>query len=190
MPCIRQTRDVAGRKPRGKETAYDMVLSMGAVLVTVAVILVITHRSRQQTMPPVDYAGAVALAQSQTQLAVDVPTPLPKGYVVTSARFEAETYGATGDVRWYLGYRTPSGQYVSLWQSTGPSPRVLAAAAGGAKCDGVYPIGSVYWGACYSQKPLNRALGHVQNGVTTVVSGTASYAELEAFVKSLQPLKK
>ena len=188
---IRQTRGVAGhKKPRGKETAYDMVLSMGAVLVAVALILVVTHRSRQQTVQPVDYAGAVALAQSQSQLAVDVPSPLPSGYVVTSARFEAESYGATGDVRWYLGYRTPTGGYVSLWQSTGPSDRVIAGATNGALCEGALTIGSTTWSSCSNQKPLTRALALVRNGVTTVISGTADFNELKTFAGSLQPLKK
>ena len=181
---------MAGRKPRGKETAYDMVLSMGVVLLTVAIILVVTHRSRQQTMPPVDYAGAVALAKSQSQLAVDVPSPLPLGYVATSARFEAETYGATGDVRWYLGYRTGSDQYVSLWQSTGPSARVVGAATSGAVCGTTLKISSTTWQTCVKQKPLTRALVRVSAGVTTVVSGTATFSELQAFVQSLQPLKK
>jgi len=188
---IRQTRGVAGlKKPRGKETAYDMVLSMGAVLVTVALILIVTHRSRQQTVQPVDYAGAVALAQSQSQLAVDVPSPLPTGYVVTSARFEAESYGATGDVRWYLGYRTPTGEYISLWQSTGPSARVIAGATNGALCEGALTIGSTTWSSCSKEKPLTRALALVRNGVTSVISGTSNFSELKTFASSLQPLKK
>jgi len=167
-----------------------MVLSMGAVLVSVAIILIITHRSHQQTMPPVDYAGAVALAKSQSQLAVDVPTPLPAGYLATSARFEAETYGATGDVRWYLGYHTGSDQYVSLWQSTGPSARVVDAATNGGVCGTTLKISSTTWQTCVNQKPLTRALVRVSGSVTTVVSGTASFAELKNFANSLHPLKK
>jgi Protein of unknown function (DUF4245) len=181
---------MAGRKPRGRETAYDMVLSMGAVLASVAIILVITHRSHQQVMPPVDYAGAVALAQTQTQLAIEVPTPLPSGYEVTSARFEAESYGATGDVRWYLGYQTPAREYVSLWQSTGPAGRVVGAATNGAVCDGTVVILHETWKTCQKPKPLNRAIVRVQGHVTTVVSGTASFAELKAFAGTLQPPKK
>lgn len=177
------------KKPRGKETAYDMVLSMGAVLVTVAIILVITHRSHKQNVPMVDYAGAVAVAQSQTQLAVDVPSPLPEGYMATNARFEAESYGATGDVRWYLGYRTPAGQYVSLWQSTGPSARVISAATSGAICGGTAVVGSTTWQMCTNPKPLTNALVRVHDGVTTVVSGTAAFIDLKTFAASLKPLK-
>jgi len=167
-----------------------MVLSMGAVLVSVAIILVVTHRSRQQTVPPVDYAGAVALAQAQSQLAVDVPAPLPTGYVATNARFEAESYGVAGDVRWYLGYRTPGNQYVSLWQSTGKSSRVIAAATSGAVCGTTLKIDSSTWQTCVNQKPLTRALVRVEDGVTTVVAGTASFSELKSFTNSLQPLNK
>jgi hypothetical protein len=181
---------MAGRKPRGRETAYDMVLSMGAVLVSVAIILVITHRSHQQVLPAVDFAGAVALAQTQTQLAIDVPTPLPSGYVVTNARFESETYGATGDVRWYLGYRTPSNEYVSLWQSTGPTAQVVAGATSGAVCQGSLMIRRTRWQICSNQKPLNRALVRVEGHVTTIVSGTAPFAELKTFASTLAPPKK
>ena len=167
-----------------------MVLSMGAVLASVAIILVITHRSHQQVMPPVNFAGAVALAQTQTQLAIDVPTPLPSGYVATSARFEPESYGATGDVRWYLGYQTPAKEYVSLWQSTGPTARVVAGATSGAVCQGSLLIRRTRWQICANQKPLNRALVRVEGHVTTVVSGTASFAELKTFADTLAPPKK
>jgi len=167
-----------------------MVLSMGAVLASVAIILIITHRSHQQVLPPVDFAGAVALAQTQTQLPIEVPTPLPSGYVVTSARFEPESYGATGDVRWYLGYQTPGAQYVSLWQSTGPAARVVAGATDGAACNGSVVILKETWQTCQNPKPLNRALVRVQGRITTVVSGTASFADLKAFAGTLQPPTK
>ena len=166
---IRHTSDVAKGKPRGKENAYDMVLSMGAVLIAVAVILVITHRSHKQTLPPVDYSGAVTLAQSQDKFVVDSPSSVPAGYVMTNARFEPESYGATGDMRWYLGYRTLQNTYISLWQSDGPSSRVINGATAGATCDGEVTIKGEVWRSCANPRTFNQGVVQVANGVTTIV---------------------
>ena len=162
-----------------------MVYSLGAVFLVAAIILGVTWRSHSQTLPPVDYDGAVAQAVEAKVFPILVPKPLPTGYVATSARFEAETYGATGDVRWYTGFTTPDREFVSLWQSTGPMGKILAATSNHGECSQKQVINNVEWIKCENPKPLARVLAVKKDGVSTVVSGTASFAELEAFINSL-----
>ncbi len=163
-----------------------MVYSLGAVFLVVAIILTVTWRSHTQATQPVDYSGAIAQAVEAKVFPVLVPTPLAAGYVPTSARFEAETYGATGDVRWYLGFTTPAKEFVSLWQSTGPMGKILAATSNHGDCSQKQVINNAEWIKCENPKPLARVLAMKKDGVTTVVSGTASFTELEAFIKSLR----
>lgn len=163
-----------------------MVYSLGAVFLVVAVILGVTWRSHSQTVQPVDYDGAIAQAVEAKVFPVLAPTPLPSGYVPTSARFEAETYGATGDVRWYTGFTTANNEFVSLWQSTGPMGKILGAASNHGDCSQTQVIANVEWTKCENPKPLARALAIKKDGVTTVVSGTASFDELIAFINSLR----
>ena len=181
---------MASGKPRGRENARDMVFSMGVMLALVAVILIITYRPKHQSVEMVDYAGAVALATSQTQLPILVPAKLPVGSVVSRARFEPESYGRTGDVRWYLGLNTKSNQYLALWQSTGATAQIVESVSSNGTCLGSVSIQGVNWKKCEQSRPQTRLLFHVSNGVTSMVYGTTSWAELKSFTNSLVSAKK
>lgn len=163
-----------------------MVYSLGAVFGVVAIILGVTWRSHSQVMPQVDYSGAVDQAVSAQAFPILVPSPLPAGYVATSARFEPETYGATGDVRWYLGFTTKSNEFVSLWQSTARQGAIMAAASNHGDCSQKETIDGVEWTRCEKAKPLARVLARNANGVTTVIAGTASFDDLVAFSRTLK----
>jgi len=181
---------MAGKKPRGRETSYDMVLSMGTVLVVVAVILFVTWRPKHQMTPVVDYQGAVSQAVVGQVWPILVPSAIPAGWTPTNARFEAETYGATGDVRWYLGFKTQDNQYVSLWQSNGPAGKVIAAATNSGQClPTPVPINGTAWQECNQTQPLTHALVHTDGKVSTIVAGTADLQTLSQFAGSLVPAK-
>jgi len=178
---------MAGKKPRGRETSYDMVLSMGTVLVVVAVILFITWRPRHQATQSVDYKGAVSQAVSAQVWPILVPAKVPAGWTVTNARFEAESYGATGDVRWYLGMSTKDKQYVSVWQSNGPAGKVINAATNSGFCSQTVKIASVTWQQCDQTQPMTHAFVRTDGKVVTIVAGTANWNELKSFAASLVP---
>jgi hypothetical protein len=162
-----------------------MVLSMGAVILTVGVILIISWRPQKEVLPSVDYQAAVANAKLAQTWPILIPETLPKGYNATSARFEPESYGSTGDVRWYLGFQTANNEFVSLWQSDGPTKKVVAAASNNAKCDALTEISGTTWSKCETADPLTRAIYKTDGDVTTIVSGTASWNELTSFASSL-----
>jgi hypothetical protein len=180
---------MANRKPRGRETVWDMVLSMAAVGATVVVIMLIAWRPQQEVSQSVDYPAAVSSALISQTWPISVPSEIPSGYRATSARFEPETYGDSGDVRWFVGFQTESGEYVSLWQSDGPTKKVVAAATNSAPCDSSEVISGTTWQKCEIAKPLTRALVKTQGDVTTVVSGTVQWEELSRFAQSLEPAK-
>mgnify|MGYP000028128347 CR=1 FL=1 len=181
-------------KKRGRETARDMIFSMGAVLLTVLLILGITYRSHSQKMPDANFAQAQSLATSQGSWPILVPANAtdgtPAGYTLTQARFEAESYGKPGASRWYLGYKTPANQYVSLWQSDGNESQVIAAAANNGPCSGQIEISGDIWKMCSQKKPLARVFYRSLGSNLAVVSGTASFAELAKFIEGLRPVSK
>lgn len=180
---------MASGKPRGRENARDMVLSMGVMLALVAVILIITYRPKHQSVEMIDYAGAVALATSQSQLPILIPQELPSGSVVTRARFEPESYGMSGDVRWYLGLATNNNQYLALWQSNGMTGKIVRSINGNGICSGTVVIKGDTWKKCEQSRPLTRVLYRVSNDVTSVVYGTTSWAALKSFANSLVSAK-
>jgi hypothetical protein len=176
---------MANKKPRGRETAWDMVLSMGAVFAAVGVILLIAWRPQQEVKQQVDYKSAVASAVTAQTWPISVPKTLPTGYQATSARLEPESYGKSGDIRWILGFQTSANDYVSLWQSDGPVSPVVSAATNSAVCDSTETINAVIWQKCETDKPLTRAYVKTEDGITSIVSGTAPWDELLRFADSL-----
>lgn len=176
-------------RKRGRENARDMVYSMGAVLVAVLIILGITYRSHQQVSQSVDFNSALKSAISQSSWPILVPSQIPSDYQVTSARFEPESYGSAGQMRWYIGYRTGENQYVSLWQSDGPTQAIVAAASNNGECLQRVTFTGNEWTSCFQRKPLTRALYRTENDQTIVVSGTLRQNELETFASRLKPAK-
>ncbi len=185
---------MAGRKPRGRETAWDMILSMTAVIATVGVIMLLAWRPQQEVVQSVDYPAAVANAKLSQIWPISIPSEIPPGYRATSARFEPESYGEPGDVRWLVGFQTEVGEYVSIWQSDGPKRKVIATATNNADCEGTELItnnktGVVStWQKCEIAKPLTRSFIQTNGEVTTVVSGTVQWPELLEFAQSLEPV--
>jgi hypothetical protein len=180
---------MANKKPRGRETAWDMVLSMSAVLAAVGVIMLIAWRPQEEVTQRVDYESAVASAVIAQTWPISIPKSLPAGYQATSARLEPETYGGEGDIRWILGFQTESGEYVSIWQSDGPVKRVVAPATNSAPCESTETINGATWQKCETDQPLTRAFVKTEGDVTSIVSGTAKWDELLRFAESLVPAK-
>lgn len=180
---------MANKKPRGRETAWDMVLSMSAVIATVGVIMLLAWRPQEEVKQQVDYDTAVASAVISQTWPILIPETLPTGYEATSARLEPESYGETGDIRWILGFQTASNEYVSLWQSDGPVGRVVPVATNSAPCESTETINGVTWQKCEINKPLTRAFVKTEGEVTQIVSGTAQWDELLRFAESLVPAK-
>jgi len=181
-------------KKRGRETARDMLFSMGAVLLTVLLIMGITYRPHAQKIPTANFEQAQAVAIEQGSWPILVPggnTPVtPPGYQLTQARFEAESYGKSGASRWYLGYKTATGAYVSLWQSDGNQKKILAATSNNGTCARQLRITGEIWQMCTQNKPLARVLYHSFSNNTAFVSGTVPFAELAKFAESLAPVTK
>ena len=180
---------MANKKPRGRETAWDMVLSMSAVIATVGVIMLIAWRPQQEVKQQVDSETAVASAVIAQTWPISIPKSLPTGYQATSARLEPETYGEEGDIRWILGFQTEAGEYVSIWQSDGPVKRVVAPATNSAPCESTETINGATWQKCEIDQPLTRAFVKTEGDVTSIVSGTAQWDELLRFAESLVPAK-
>ena len=177
-------------KKRGRETAYDMVLSLGAVFIAIAVVLILTWRPHHQAVQAVDYAGQQELALSVANWPVLIPNEIPKGYEVTSARFEPESYGEKGNTRWYLGFTNKNQEFISLWQSDGYLSKVQAAATNNGDCPDSVTIGGQVWQKCIATKPETRALVLKQDHIIYAVSGTASFEDLTNFTNSLIPTVK
>lgn len=172
-------------KPRNKQSGLDMVYSMATVAALIAIILVITWRGKPDPVKAVDWKAQVSAIAGSTAWPILAPAEVPVGWTATSARYEHETYGTATDMRWILGFVTSENKYVSVWKSSGPATSVIVTATNDAECE-TKPSFRTVWRRCEVAKPETRSLVKTDGPLTVVVSGDASWTELESFATSLR----
>jgi hypothetical protein len=176
------------RRPRGFETAGDMLRSLGVVLAAVAVILLITHRPHHAAITVVDATQARQAAHAVAAFAAQEPSGLNADWRLTSARFKPAAVSSTGTDLWHLGWVTPHDDYAALEQSDGAvAPLVRSVVGDAARRTG---DGTGRWAGwqVWSGTPSDwRVYVRPVGTSTLVVYGSASDEELGTLVSHLQP---
>lgn len=182
--AVSEPRPTGRPNARLFQTVKDMVWSMALVLAVVTLLVWLSRTPDADTVKAVDPAPMVAAALVSAPFPVEMPASTP-GYVATSARYEP-TEGSRPDVAWFVGWVTPETQYVQLAISASASPDfVVEQTARGRKGETVELAGRSWQRYETSER---RSLVSVRDGITTVVSGTVAWPELERFAASLAPV--
>ncbi|KOV91727.1 hypothetical protein ADK65_34825 [Streptomyces sp. NRRL B-1140] len=159
-----------------------MILSMGIIILVAGfVYLFIPHDDSAPEVKAVDYRVELLTARRAASYPVAAPEGLPGAWKATSVRFRGDEYDA-----WHLGFHDPEGEYVAVEQSTQRRPVFLDEATQGAhetgktqKIDG--ETWTRYEGGRYDALVLQGT-----KGSTTVVTGTASFAQLARMAGALE----
>ncbi|MFC3575865.1 DUF4245 domain-containing protein [Streptomyces yaanensis] len=171
---------MAGTKGKQK-TVRDMILSLGLIGLMAGVIYVfIPHDDRAPDLKRVDYRVELLTARRSATYPVAAPEGLPDTWKATSVRFEGDKFDA-----WHLGFQDPRGEYVAIEQSSQKATTFIDEASQGAQETKVtQDIGGQTWrrytGGRYDALVLK------DKGSTTVVTGTASFAQLTKMAESLK----
>jgi hypothetical protein len=158
------------------------------VLAVVGVVALITLRPGSDPVRVVDYSGALQQARAAAPYGVLGPQDLP-GYRATSVRYGTTPDGATV---WHLGFVTPAGAYAGVDQTDGDGEEFVAELTEAAEAVDGPPVdlGDRIWrrydGGGDTPGELVRGLVNETSGVTTVVSGTAAWPELEMLARALR----
>ncbi|WP_338896318.1 DUF4245 domain-containing protein [Streptomyces sp. TG1A-60] len=170
---------MAGTK--GKQTVRDMVLSLGLIVLAAWVIyLFIPHGDTERELKRVDYRVELLTARRAASYPVAAPEGLPDTWKATSVRFR----GDESD-RWHLGFHDPEGQYVAVEQSAEEPSRFIPDATRDAKKTGATrQIGDETWTRYEGER--YDALVVEREGSTTVVAGTAPFAQLTKMAQALK----
>jgi hypothetical protein len=160
----------------------------GAMIVLLAAVLAfvgfraLVRGDVPDPAPAVDYATPLRYARAEAGLDVLAPDPLPDGWRATSARARSE-----GDVAtWHLGLVTAAGSYAAVEQSDGERREFVDRFADGATPAGSSTVEGTTWRRLEGGSPEERALVRTERGVTTMVAGSASWAELEELAATLR----
>ncbi|WP_280687795.1 MULTISPECIES: DUF4245 domain-containing protein [unclassified Kitasatospora] len=173
----------AGNNRRGRQTVRDMILSMVAVMgVAMVAYLTIPHSSNGDGVRVVDYSAALASAKRAAPYPILAPAGLSDQWRATSVSYDVDPDGHAG---WHLGFVTPDGKYAAVEQSNEPKPDLLKSVVSGYAPDGSASIAGQDWSRY--QGDHYRGLTVATGPATTLVTGSASYQELDQLAQALKP---
>lgn len=169
-------------------SAKNLVYSLAAVLGMVAVLVLIVPRVSSVSGPPVDVHAAAVDVQERTGWPIVEPVGLPEGWNATSARY---TVATAGFPTWHAGYQTPSGTYVAVEQTMDPTREWIESQTNRAPKVGTLEAAGRTWTMYERDTKVQNSLVDAPEGegvLTTLVTGTATFEEMEQFVETLQPV--
>jgi len=178
------------RNHRQRQTLRNLVLALGASLLVVLVIVLIVPRSDAPIEPDID----VAAVAEQAQIAIDdelaVPE-LPEGWRANAA--EIRSSAADGVTAWYVGYLTPSDEYIGVYQGVEANPTWVAGLLSRTLATGTTTIDGVEY-TVYDNRESSDDVGNARYALTTesggttfVLLGTATDDEFTALASALTP---
>jgi hypothetical protein len=164
--------------------------AMVACLLLVGAIYLITPRSDEEILPTVDYSAQLWAMRADAPYTAHAPEGLPAGWRATSSRVHGLD-GGDDPVAWHLGFLTPTGEYAAVEQSNEQAPDYIPRMTSIKKTIGTQPVNGVAWNRHHREDKNARSLVRtLPSGVTLVVTGTASFAELGVLATALKPQPK
>ena len=169
---------------RASRSVADMVRSLVVVGAVVIVLVLIVPRPSAVNQPPVDVTGTAQGAQPSAGFALSVPQGLPAEWRATSAHL----LDGTDHVQtWHVGYQTADAQYAAVEQAKGATAVWLRANTQDGDPVGTTTVDGATWSQFLHENRLQRTLLYVHGDLTTLVTGTASWADLVTLAASLKP---
>ncbi len=157
-------------------------------LVAICLVLVAWVSLGRETDPvrEVDPSTTVQLAAARADYQVLVPTGLADDYRPTSARTDAGTAGAGDPVTLQIGYLTPSSEYAGFVVSDDARAVAVTGVLGGAQEQGTVDLDGQAWTRGTTERG-ETVLSRTADGVTVLVTGSATDEELETVAGAVRP---
>lgn len=164
----------------------SMVISMLVISAAVLAWFAMVPRQSEIIQPAVDVTAVAIHVRQETSWAISQPR-LPAGWRATNVRFTAAGDGLR---TWHAGYLSPEGNYVSIDQTREATAGWVAAQTANGRVEGTMSAGGTTWQKLSSQDTVQRSLVSRGSGaqLSTVLSGTAPYAQLAQFAQALEPV--
>jgi hypothetical protein len=167
---------------RGGRSPRDMAMSLGILLLPIALLLIF-YRFVLDGDKPVSIDAEPTLQQARAAAVFEVVTPQGLGddWHTASATFKRDAAGAT--LR--LGYVDPEKEPIQLVESSLPTATLLPTELGkNPAAVGTFRDGARTWQR-YDARPGENALLLLEKGRTIIVVGTTESKTLETFADAL-----
>ena len=174
--------DCVTKKNRGNPSLGDIIRTtavMGALILALAGIAWWFSIEPTETERSVDYESALVSARRDAAFDLLAPRSLPEGWYANSVRYEPGVKG-----RWHLGVITDTDAYIGLEQTPVSIRRTVEDYAPETEAKGNITAGGFEWEL--RQSPKNEtSLVRRTEGITVLVTGTATAAVIEKYAASL-----
>lgn len=159
------------------------LLVIGAIMAVVVLIF----PQVQPPPPDIDVVETAQQIEGSTGWTLVVPRDLPEGWVPTRAQYRRSTDGL---MTWHAGFQTPSGDYAALQQTLDATDDWVTTQVNRSPRVGELEVAGRLWEQYDRSGKVQRSL--VDRGgpgeMTTVVTGTASWDQMQQFAASLGPV--
>lgn len=166
-------------------TLPNMARSLVVIVALMALLFMLVPRITAISTGAVDATATARGVVAQNGWPLEVATDLPDGWTVESARHVRTDNGA---MAWFVAYRTPAGNHVSLEQmKEGSADWIKAEVNRSIEVDS-RTIDGRDWIAYERQSGTQNSLVHeaiAEGELTTLVTGSGSFDELTTLVEHL-----
>ena len=181
----------AAAKRRARQTLINLLLSLGATIGVMLILILAVPRDDSNRVQSVDYKQLAAQAAPQAPGALLVPT-IPVDWYSNSARFRSASQD--GVATWYAGFVGPNSEFIALTQGFDLNQTWLQIQLEANKPTGEVTLGDKTWKIFESTKENNpkkskdflMVLEYESNAV--LVYGVAPRQQLEEFAQQLSLL--
>lgn len=171
-------------------SAANMVRSLLVVGGLVAVLFFMVPRVNSVSGPPVDIHSTALTVVQDTGLPIVEAVGLPKGWSATSARY---VRGTDGLMTWHAGYQAPSGAYVAVEQTKDATNAWVQAQTNRAARTGTRDAGGRTWTTFVRDTKVQNSMldrPSEPGSLATLLTGTASFEEMDLVAAHLKPVTK
>lgn len=164
----------ASRRHRANQTVRNLVFALVACLGIVFILVLVVVRPDQPVDDPVDWSSVAEQAQPAVSQPLVDPV-LPPGWTANAALLDSDATIPT----WYIGFITPSSQFLGLRQGIEADASWLSEQVDGAATDSTVDIDGVEWDV-YDRRDsddpgnLAYALSATLGNSTVLLFGTAT----------------
>lgn len=178
----------AAAKRRARQTLINLLLSLGATIGVMLVLILAVPRDDSNRVQAIDYQGIAAQAASEATGALLVPT-LPVDWYSNAARYRSAAQD--GVASWYAGFVGPKNEFIALTQGFDVNQTWIQIQLESNKPTGEITLGEQSWLVYESTKTNNPTkskdylmLLEYQNHAV-LVYGVAPRQQLEDFATQL-----
>jgi hypothetical protein len=178
----------AAAKRRARQTLINLLLSLGATLGLVLLLILAVPRDDSNRVQPVDYQEIATAAASEAPGDLLVPT-IPLDWYSNGARYRSAEQD--GVANWYLGLVGPDGQFIAMTQGLMVNQTWIALQLEASKPIGEIKIGESVWELYQNPKVNNppKSKDFIMllryQGDAVLLYGVAPREDLESFAAQI-----